>query len=96
MPVCWFTGAYFKMLFVQELLFVPAFFFFKAAIFPLYKQPFGVTKQMRIAVNTGLLHALLLYLPNILMLAITQALHIGKTWELMLTSDGGREKIYLE
>ncbi|KAI1850163.1 hypothetical protein JX266_004542 [Neoarthrinium moseri] len=88
-PVCWFTAAYFKLLFVQVLIFSPVFFFSKAAIFLLYKQLFGIQKRMRIAANIGLLLTLLLYLPNIPLSAIYHAPRVGATWESMLTSSGG-------
>ncbi|KAI1098021.1 hypothetical protein F4804DRAFT_325899 [Jackrogersella minutella] len=86
-PICWFTGTYFRIVYVQSLLFAPVFFTSKAAIFLLYLQLFGVEKRMNVAVKIGLLFTLFLYLPNIPLSSIFVAPPRGQPWESMLTSD---------
>ncbi|KAI2610571.1 hypothetical protein GGR54DRAFT_373308 [Hypoxylon sp. NC1633] len=85
-PFCWLTAWYFKLLYVQTTLFAPVFFFSKAGIFLLYRQIFGVKKRIRIAVSSGLLLTLLVYLPNIPLAAIFDAPSAGSSWESMATS----------
>ncbi|TVY48328.1 hypothetical protein LOCC1_G001473 [Lachnellula occidentalis] len=85
-PVCWFTGGYFKIVFVQITLFAPVFITSKAAIFLLYRQIFAVQRCMRISINLGLFLTFLLYLPNIPIAALYQAPRWGDPWTSMLTS----------
>lgn len=72
------------MVFVQTILFSPAFFFPKAAIFLLYRQLFAVNRKPRLVVDAGLTLTLLCYLSNIPMAAIYGAPRAGQTWESML------------
>ncbi|KAI0868548.1 hypothetical protein GGS24DRAFT_207496 [Hypoxylon argillaceum] len=83
-PVCWYTGSYLKLPFVQTVLFAPAFFFPKAAIFLLYRQLFAIQKKTRIAINFGLLITLLVYLSNIPLAAVYAAPRPGHSWDSLL------------
>ncbi|KAI1211124.1 uncharacterized protein F4807DRAFT_25650 [Annulohypoxylon truncatum] len=92
-PVCWFTGTYFRIVYVQAMLFAPVFFTSKAAIFLLYQQIFGVQRRIRIAVKIGLLCSLVLYIPNIPLSAIFVAPPRGQPWVSMLTSDAPKKMV---
>ncbi|KAH7304303.1 hypothetical protein B0I35DRAFT_454804 [Stachybotrys elegans] len=92
-PVCWFTASYFRILYIQATLFAPVFFTTKAALILLYRQIFSTTRNMRIAINIGLVFTLLLYLPNIPLAAIFSAPRVGETWESMLTAGRSRRLI---
>ncbi|KJZ77354.1 hypothetical protein HIM_03078 [Hirsutella minnesotensis 3608] len=83
-PVCWYTGNYLRLPFVQTVLFSPAFFFSKAAIFLLYRQLFAVGRRFKMAVHIGLGITFLLYLSNIPLAAIYAAPRIGHSWESLL------------
>ncbi|KAK8113133.1 hypothetical protein PG984_013659 [Apiospora sp. TS-2023a] len=83
-PVCTYTAAELKIIFVETLLFAPAFFFPKAAILLLYRQLFVIQRGRRIAINIGLVVILLLYLSNIPMAVIYNAPHAGQSWDSML------------
>lgn len=83
-PVCWYTGHTFKLLFVQTILFAPAFFFPKAAIFLLYRQLFAPKKGTRVAINIGLVITLLIYLSQIPLAAIYSAPRAGHSWNSLL------------
>ncbi|KAI8948542.1 hypothetical protein F4801DRAFT_581300 [Xylaria longipes] len=83
-PVCWYSGDYLKLPFVQTVLFAPAFFFPKAAIFLLYRQLFAIQKNTRIAIGFGLLVTLLVYLSNIPLAAVYAAPRIGHSWDSLL------------
>lgn len=85
-PVCWYTGEYLRFPFVQTILFFPAFFFPKGAIFLLYKQLFAIGKRMRVAIDVGLLVTLLVYLSNVPLAAIYAAPRVGHSWESLLES----------
>ncbi|KAI1345672.1 hypothetical protein F5Y01DRAFT_322979 [Xylaria sp. FL0043] len=85
-PVCWYTAEYLKLPFVQTILFAPAFFFPKAAIFLLYRQLFAVQKRTGIAINFGLLITLLVYLSNIPLAAVYAAPRPGHSWDSLLLS----------
>ncbi|KAI0965078.1 hypothetical protein F4678DRAFT_344530 [Xylaria arbuscula] len=83
-PVCWYSGDYLKLPFIQTLLFFPAFFFPKAAIFLLYRQLFAIKKKTRIAINFGLLITLLVYLSNVPLAAYYSAPRPGQSWDSLL------------
>ncbi|KAI1173438.1 hypothetical protein F4777DRAFT_447531 [Nemania sp. FL0916] len=83
-PVCWYTGNYLKLPFVQTVLFAPAFFFPKAAIFLLYRQLFAIQKKTRLAINFGLLITFLVYLSNIPLAAVYAAPRPGHSWDSLL------------
>lgn len=83
-PVCWYTGTYLRFPFVQTVLFFPAFFFPKAAIFLLYKQIFAISKRMRLAIDAGLLVTFLVYLSNVPLAAVYAAPRAGHSWESLL------------
>lgn len=85
-PVCWFTGTYFRTLYVQTMLFAPIFFTSKASIFLLYRQVFAIERRVRNYINIGLVITLILYLPNIPLSAVFDAPRYGDSWESMLTS----------
>lgn len=83
-PVCLFTESYLRLPFIQTILFVPATFLPKAAIFLIYRQLFGVGKRFRIAVDIGILITLLVYLTNIPLAAIYNAPRPGHPWTSLL------------
>ncbi|KAI0382407.1 hypothetical protein F5Y04DRAFT_279697 [Hypomontagnella monticulosa] len=83
-PICWYTGNALKLPFVQTVLFSPAFFFPKAAIFLLYRQLFAIEDRTRIAINIGLFITLLVYLSNIPLAAIYAAPRVGQSWDSLL------------
>lgn len=83
-PVCWFDGRYLRLPFIQTVIFSPALFFPKAAVFLLYVQLFGVEKRFRVSVYVGLVITLLVYLSNIPLAAIYAAPRIGQSWESLL------------
>lgn len=85
-PVCWYTGEYLRFPFVQTVLFFPAFFFPKAAIFLLYKQIFAISNRMRLAIDAGLLVTLLVYLSNVPLAAVYAAPRVGHSWASLLES----------
>ncbi|KAI5919908.1 hypothetical protein F4810DRAFT_465254 [Camillea tinctor] len=85
-PICWYTGDALKLPFVQTVLFSPAFFLPKAAIFLLYRQLFAVQRRTRIAINFGLLITLLVYLSNIPLAAVYLAPRAGQSWDSLLLS----------
>lgn len=85
-PVCWYTGEYLRFPFVQTVLFFPAFFFPKAAIFLLYKQIFAISNRMRLAIDAGLLVTLLVYLSNVPLAAVYAAPRAGHSWSSLLES----------
>ena len=83
-PVCWYDGRYLRLPFVQTILFLPALFFPKAAIFLLYRQLFAIERPVRIAVDIGLVITLLLYLSEIPLAAIFGAPRAGQSWDSFL------------
>ncbi|KAI5866711.1 hypothetical protein GGS23DRAFT_615277 [Durotheca rogersii] len=85
-PVCWYTGDALKLPFVQTVLFSPAFFFPKAAIFLLYRQLFAIGRRTRLAIHFGLLVTLLVYLSNIPLAAVYAAPRAGQSWDSLLLS----------
>ncbi|KAI3317204.1 hypothetical protein HD806DRAFT_551018 [Xylariaceae sp. AK1471] len=85
-PVCWYTGDALKFPFIQTVLFSPAFFFPKAAIFLLYRQLFAIQLRTRIAINFGLLITFLVYLSNIPLAAVYAAPRAGQSWDDLLVS----------
>ncbi|KAI0394223.1 hypothetical protein F5Y17DRAFT_428750 [Xylariaceae sp. FL0594] len=85
-PVCWYNAEALKLPFVQTVLFSPAFFFPKAAIFLLYRQLFGIQRRTRIAINFGLLITFLVYLSNIPLAAVYAAPRAGQSWDDLLVS----------
>ncbi|KAI0398836.1 hypothetical protein F4802DRAFT_611348 [Xylaria palmicola] len=85
-PVCWYSGDYLKLPFIQTVLFAPAFFFPKAAIFLLYRQLFAVQRKTRIAIGFGLLITFLVYLSNIPLAAVYAAPRVGQSWDSLLLS----------
>ncbi|KND88647.1 hypothetical protein TOPH_06678 [Tolypocladium ophioglossoides CBS 100239] len=84
MPVCWYTGRFLQLPFAQTVLFSPAFFFSKAAIFLLYRQLFATGKRLRLAINAGLAIIFLVYLSNIPLAAVYAAPDAGKPWNSLL------------
>ncbi|RWA06305.1 hypothetical protein EKO27_g8807 [Xylaria grammica] len=72
-PVCWYSGEALKLPFIQTVLFTPAFFFPKAAIFLLYLQLFAIERRTAILIWFGLVITLLNYLSNIPLAAIYAA-----------------------
>ncbi|KFA68504.1 hypothetical protein S40285_05399 [Stachybotrys chlorohalonatus IBT 40285] len=88
LPVCLYTPETLQLSFTQTILFTPAFFFPKAAIFLLFRQLFAINRQRRLAIDFGLLITLLTYLSNIPMAAIYSAPRAGQSWEeFMLVMD---------
>ncbi|KAL9109063.1 MAG: hypothetical protein Q9227_006303 [Pyrenula ochraceoflavens] len=85
-PICWYTGDELKLPFIQTVLFSPAFFFPKAAIFLLYRQLFAIQRRTRIAINIGLLVTFLVYLSNIPLAAVYAAPRAGQSWDSLLLS----------
>jgi hypothetical protein len=83
-PVCWYTGHFLQLPFVQTVLFSPTFFFSKAAIFLLYKQLFAIGTKQKLAINVGLVIILLVYLSNIPLAAVYAAPDSGKPWTSLL------------
>lgn len=71
---------------MQTVLFFPAFFFPKAAIFLLYKQLFAIGKRMRAAVDVGILVTFLVYLSNVPLAAVYAAPRVGHSWASLLES----------
>lgn len=66
------------------MLFTPTFIFSKAAIFLLYRQLFATGKQLRLAINIGLVITLLCYLSNIPLAAVYAAPDAGMPWKSLL------------
>ncbi|KAF2105192.1 hypothetical protein BDV96DRAFT_655862 [Lophiotrema nucula] len=93
-PVCWFNAWYFKILFVQATFFAPVFSTSKAAIFLLYRQLFDVKKNVRNAINLGLIFTGVLYLPNIPLAAVFEAPAASKSWQSMLTETKSHKMVY--
>lgn len=92
--MCWFNAWYFKILFVQAAFFAPVFSTSKAAIFLLYRQLFDVKKNVRNAINLGLIFTGVLYLPNIPLAAVFEAPAAGKSWQSMLTETKSHKMVY--
>lgn len=85
-PVCWYTGRFLRLPFTQSMLFAPATFFPKAAIFLLYRQLFGTGRRFRMAVDIGILITFLVYLSNIPLAVIYAAPRPGQSWDSILGS----------
>ncbi|KAI0414247.1 hypothetical protein F5X98DRAFT_257095 [Xylaria grammica] len=85
-PVCWYSGEALKLPFIQTVLFTPAFFFPKAAIFLLYLQLFAIERRTAILIWLGLVITLLNYLSNIPLAAIYAAPRAGESWDDLLVS----------
>ncbi|RYP68176.1 hypothetical protein DL771_006826 [Monosporascus sp. 5C6A] len=92
-PACWYTAKLLQLVFVQTVLFTPAFFFPKATIFLLYRQLFAINRHMRMAIDAGLLITLLTYLSNIPMAAIYGAPRAGESWESLLLIIGDDSRL---
>ncbi|KJZ71910.1 hypothetical protein HIM_08666 [Hirsutella minnesotensis 3608] len=83
-PVCWYSGAYLRLTFVQTLLFCPTFFFAKGAIFLLYRQLFAVKTRFKAAVDAGLTITLLVYLSMVPLAVIYAAPRADSSWDGLL------------
>ncbi|EFY87050.1 hypothetical protein MAC_06948 [Metarhizium acridum CQMa 102] len=83
-PVCFYTGQFLQLPFIQTVLFSPVFFFSKAAIFLLYRQLFATGRRLKIAINLGLAATFLVYLSNIPLAAVYAAPDPGKPWSSLL------------
>ncbi|KID72295.1 hypothetical protein MBR_08481, partial [Metarhizium brunneum ARSEF 3297] len=77
-PVCFYTGRFLQLPFIQTVLFSPVLFFSKAAIFLLYRQLFATGRRLKLAINLGLVITLLVYLSNIPLAAVYAAPDPGK------------------
>lgn len=95
-PVCLYTADTFKVSFVQTVLWSPAFFFPKAAIFLLYRQLFATEQRTRLAINIGLLVTFLVYLSNVPLAAVYLAPRAGQSWDsLILTLEANKTPMTL-
>ncbi|KJK74563.1 hypothetical protein H634G_10092 [Metarhizium anisopliae BRIP 53293] len=83
-PVCFYTGRFLQLPFIQTVLFSPVFFFSKAAIFLLYRQLFATGRRLKLAINLGLVITLLVYLSNIPLATVYAAPDPGKPWSSLL------------
>ncbi|EFZ03014.2 hypothetical protein MAA_00088 [Metarhizium robertsii ARSEF 23] len=83
-PVCFYTGRFLQLPFIQTVLFSPVVFFSKAAIFLLYRQLFATGRRLKLAINLGRVMTLLVYLSNIPLAAVYAAPDPSKPWSSLL------------
>ncbi|KAH8742762.1 hypothetical protein F5883DRAFT_441856, partial [Diaporthe sp. PMI_573] len=93
LPVCWVTGEYMKLLFIQAMIYAATTYFAKSSILLLYLQFFSVHRNTRIAIWIGLISVGVLYWAAFPIEAPFMTPSKGQTWgELALS--GKPDKMY--